>query len=157
PTMPAAASLLANAPGEDGARWTEIPGLGRSGRAVTILPFTAPARSLAESALAPRLDYTLEFPASGAFTLHLHVLPTHPISGAAHRFAVALDEQPPQLVELQSADGDAVWTRAVLDNERLLKVPLAVPNSGRHLLHLWGLAPGIVIDRVRVAATAPAR
>ncbi|HLP03477.1 MAG TPA: glycosyl hydrolase 115 family protein [Opitutaceae bacterium] len=155
---PADANPLASILGDGGARWTEIPGLGRSGRAVTVLPFTAPERTLAEAAAAPRLDYTLDLPSPGPFTLRLHLLPTHPISGTALRLAVALDEQTPRLVELPAADGGTVWNQAVLDNERIATVAFSAAAPGPHVLHLWGLDDGIVIDRVQVeAATAPAR
>jgi hypothetical protein len=141
-------ALATSSPAATGAAWTAIPGLGRSGRALTVLPFTAPHRTLAETADAPRVDYAVDLPTTGVFALRLHLLPTHALAGGALRLAVALDDQPPQLVELPRADGGPEWSQAVLANERIAEATLSSSTSGRHTLHLWGLEPGVVLDRL---------
>lgn len=140
-------AFIASTPGIDGARWTAIPGLGRSGRALTLLPFSAPRRTLGDVTAAPRLDYMLDLPTAGKFTLRLHLLPTHPVVGTALRLAVAVGEAAPQLIEVPAADGGAEWSRAVLANERVVTTTLSVATPGRHTLHVWGLEPGVVLDR----------
>ncbi len=151
-----ASSFTASAPGATDAVWTAIPGLGHSGRALTVLPFSAPARALAEADAAPRIDYAVDLPAAGLFTLRLHLLPTHALAGGALRLAVALDDQPPQLVELPRADGGSEWSQAVLDNERIAESTLAPSTTGRHTLRVWGLEPGVVLDRFTIEPLAPA-
>ncbi len=144
-------SFTASAPGASGATWTAVPGLGRSGHALTVLPFSTPSRTLAEAAAASRVDYAVELPASDAIALRLHLLPTHALDGGALRLAVALDDQPPQLVELPRADGGADWSQAVLDNERIAETTLPAAAAGRHTLRLWGLVPGVVLDRLTLS------
>jgi hypothetical protein len=77
----------------EGAAWELIPGLGRSGKgAVAVFPEST--SSLAESSLAteaPRMDYDLDLPAAGNYTLQTHLIPTHPLSGSALRFAVSIE------------------------------------------------------------------
>jgi hypothetical protein len=146
----AADAFVANIPGSSGSVWTAIPGLGRSGNALTVLPFATARRELADTAQTPRVDYAVELPAPGSVTFRLHLLPTHPLAGTALRLAVALDDQPPQLVELPAADGGPAWNQAVLDNERIAIVALSAAASGRHLLRLWGLEPGVVLDQVSI-------
>ncbi len=141
------AAFTANSPDGSGAEWTAIPGLGRSGRAVTVLPFTAARRDLENTASAPRLDYTLPFPTAGEYRLRLHLLPTHPLAGTALRVAVALDDQAPQPVSLEIGDGGPNWAQGVLAGERLVSIPLRVPASGPHTVHLWALDPGVVVDQ----------
>jgi hypothetical protein len=144
-------AFAASSPGASGAVWAAIPDLGRSGHALTVLPFSAPSRALAEAAAAPRLDYAFELPTDGAFTLRLHLLPTHAIAGGPLRLAVALDEQPPQLVELPAADGGPEWSQAVLANERIAETTLTAAAPGRHTLRLWSLEPGVVLDRLSLS------
>jgi hypothetical protein len=146
-----ASSFIASVPAASGAVWTAIPGLGRSGRALTVLPFTAPPRTLAEAATAPRVDYAVDLSTAGSFVLRLHLLPTQALAGGALRLAVALDDQPPQLVELPRADGGPEWSQAVLANERIAKTTLPAAAAGRHTLRLWGLEPGIVLDRLTLS------
>jgi hypothetical protein len=132
------------------AAWQIIPGLGRTGEgSVAVFPTTAPSIELAKAATgAPRLDYAVNFAAAGEFALQAYLIPTHPIAGGSLRFAVALDEAPPQLVELVVNDGGAGWAQGVLDNTRIATTKLNVPAPGAHTLHVYGLEPGVVIDKL---------
>jgi hypothetical protein len=137
--------------GRDGvAAWQIIPGLGRTGEgSVAVFPTTAPSIDLAKAATdAPRLDYAVTFAAAGEFRLQAYLIPTHPIAGGSLRFAVALDEAAPQLVELVVNDGGAGWAQGVLDNTRVAMTKLKVSASGAHTLHVFGLEPGVVIDKL---------
>jgi hypothetical protein len=132
-----------------GAAWTLIPGLGRTGEAVTVLPSTFASVELADAARkAPRLDYAVEFPAAGSFTLYAHLLPTHPIAGAALRLAVALEDDAPQLVKLDVGDGEPAWAQGVLDGIRLATTQLTVNSPGTRTLRIYGLDPGVVLDKL---------
>jgi hypothetical protein len=136
-----------------GAAWELIPGLGRSGKgAVGIFPVSTP--SLAESSLAteaPRMDYDLDLPAAGSYTLQTHLIPTHPLSGGALRFAVSIDEGRPQLVEMDVRDGGPEWAHGVLDSVRVTTAALSVDTPGKHTLHIYGVDPGVVLDKLVIA------
>ena len=134
-----------------GGAWTLIPGLGRTGEAMTILPTTMTSiaiPSLAESA--PRLDYTLTFPAAGDFTLQVQLIPTHPLPGRSLCFAVALDDALPQRVSLEVDDGGPGWSQGVLDAVRVATTTLVVKTPGDHILHVYGMEPGVALDKVVV-------
>jgi hypothetical protein len=132
------------------AAWQIIPGLGRTGEgSVAVFPTTAPSIELAKAAAdAPRLDYAVNFAAAGEFGLQAYLIPTHPIAGGSLRLAVALDEAAPQLVELVVNDGGAGWAQGVLDATRVATTKLKVSASGAHTLHVYGLEPGVVIDKL---------
>ncbi len=142
-----AADFSGNTP-RPGAAWTVIPGLGRTGRAVAVLPATALSRRLADAASAPRLDYSVAFPAAGSFVLQVHLLPTHPVAGSALRVAVALDDAPAQLIAFDPGDGGPGWAQGVLNAVRVATAPLTVARGGAHTLHVYGLDPGVVLDRL---------
>lgn len=143
-----AADFTANT-ARSGAAWTVVPGLGRTGRAITVLPATMPTVDPSRaSAAAPRLDYTLSFPTAGEFTLLAHLLPTHPLEGNVLRFAIALDDEPPRLVELAAADGGPAWAQGVLDAVRIAPAPLTVSRAGAHTLHVYALDAGVVLDQL---------
>jgi hypothetical protein len=134
------------------ASWHAVPGLGTSGEgAVTLAPSTqgdaiAPGRIAAD---APRLDYRFRLARGGAAVLRARMLPTHPSSGTL-RFAVALDEGAPQLAELPNRDGDAEWAQGVLDNMRTVSATLGNIAPGAHTLRVYGIDPGVVIDRLDI-------
>jgi len=134
----------------EAAAWQTIPGLGRTGEgSVAVFPTTAPVVELAKAATdAPRLDYAVNFTAAGEFTLQTYLIPTHPFAGGSLRFAVALDEAAPQLVELVVQDGGAQWAQGVLNNTRIATTRLKVPMPGAHTLHIFGLEPGVVLDKL---------
>ena len=132
-----------------GAAWTIIPGLGRTGKAVTVLPSMLNSIDLAHvTELAPRLDYALTFPTAGTFTVQIHLLPTHPLSGSALRVAVAIDDGTPQLVSLEVDDGGPGWAQGVLAGVRIATLPLTVPSAGPHTLHVYGIESGVVLDKI---------
>jgi Glycosyl hydrolase family 115/Gylcosyl hydrolase family 115 C-terminal domain len=132
------------------AAWQTVPGLGRTSEgAVAVFPTTAPNVALAKAATdAPQLDYAVNFAAAGTFTLQAYLIPTYPISGGSLRFAVALDDAPPRLIELVVNDGGAGWAQGVLDNTRIATTRLKVPTPGAHTLRVYGLEPGVVLDKL---------
>ena len=142
-----------------GSAWQIVPGLGRTGGgSVTLMPFAAPSVSLGQvRGVAPVLEYDLSFPASGDFTLTAYLIPTHPISGDKLRFAVALDDSEPQIVELAFKDGSAEWAQGVLNNTRVAETVLTVQTAGAHTLRVFGLEPGVVIDKLVLSLGEPPR
>jgi hypothetical protein len=138
--------------GRSGVAWASIPGLGRTGEgAVTVFPVTAP--SIAPDKLgpdAPRLDYAVKFGAAGDFPLTVYLVPTHPMTGTALRFAVALDDAAPQIVALEFRDGAREWAQGVLDHARLATTTLHVPSPGAHVLKIFMVDAGVVLDKIVV-------
>lgn len=148
-TLAGGAFTASQAPAD--AAWTVVPGLGRSAQAVTVLPATTTGVDVAQAAtLAPRLDYAVELARGGDLTLEWHFLPTHPITGDALRLAFAIDDGPVQEVQLPVADGDAAWAQGVLASFRSVATPWSAATPGRHVLHVYGVEPGVVLDAVVV-------
>jgi hypothetical protein len=132
------------------AEWKKIPGLGRSGEAVTVLPSNLPSIDPARLAQeAACLDYAITFSNAGEFTAEFHLVPTHPIpAGEELRFAVALGEAAPQLVTLAVGDGGAEWARGVLAGARIARSKLVVPGPGTHVLRIYAVDAGVALDKV---------
>ena len=127
-----------------GREWKAIPGLGRTGSAMTILPTTAPSIEISRAQEnAPRLEYSVEFPRAGDFSLEIYLLPSHPISGRAIRLGIGLDEASPQLVSLDVKDGSREWAQGVLEGVRVTKAQLQVTKPGRHTLRVYGIEAGV--------------
>jgi hypothetical protein len=134
--------------------WQVIPGLGHTGDGAVALGAGADAVLARERIAtdAPRLDYRVRLPAGGAVELQVALIPTNPTSGSVLRVGLALDDGMPQVAELQLKDGGPEWAQGVLDNMRVMSTTLAVPSPGRHVLHLYGIEPGVIVDSFTIVS-----
>ncbi len=126
-------------------QWQVIEGLGRSGNSIAVLPPTVepivtPDKIIMES---PLVEYDLYLFSKGETTLKLHCSPSLPINGDyGQRLAVSLDNGPPQLV------GYVRGNRNVMDNLMTLNTKLNIAHAGQHVLKIWMVDPGIIIDKI---------
>lgn len=133
--------------------WTHVPGLGRSGRAMTVLPFDA--ATPAPLATGPYLGYVFDLAAPTACQLQLDVLPTHPlIPGRGLRVAIAVDDAPPQELVIAVADGSPAWAQGVLANRLRSTVTLPALAAGSHCLKLFMVDAGVVLDTLTLTPLA---
>ncbi len=125
--------------------WTDFHDLG-----VGLLPSTAPSFDPARLATdAPRLDYRVDLPAAGELTLTTYLLPTHPlVPERGLRFAVGIDDAPPQLVVCDVKDGSPEWAQGVLNNYVTITTTLTAPTAGLHTLRIYGVDAGVVLTKL---------
>ena len=144
-----AATRFARAVPAAGLAWRTIPHLGRTGAAVAAFPMTAPAPATGQG---PRLDYTVSIPQAGEVTLEVEAAPDLDVSGRARlRYAVALDREAPQVVNLLSGETSASWAKAVAENVRRGTTRHQVASAGRHVIHIWAVDPQLVFERIVAA------
>jgi hypothetical protein len=135
-----------------GAAWQIIHGLGRTGDSVAIFPTTAD--SIAPERLAqhaPALEYKLHLFTAGKFNVTCYLVPTQPLRpGAGLRYAVGLDDGPPQVV----AAGAGVevtskaWSLNVLNATVTGAATLEVSKPGAHVLRIYMVDAGVVLDKI---------
>ena len=130
--------------------WRVIPGLGRTGSSVAVFPTTAPSvEPDALAAAAPRLEYRVEVRTAGTATVTVSLVPTFPIAdGRGLRLGVGLDDAPPRLLVVDAPVDSRAWAQGVLDNTLAGTVKLEVPNAGAHVLRLYMVDPGVVVDKL---------
>ena len=125
--------------------WEVLDGLGRSGNSITILPVKTPPiisgeRILTES---PAVEYDLHLFSSGAINITLNCSPGLPVNGDyRQRVAVALDDQEPQIIDYERGNRD------VMNNLMTLHGTLTVDSPGAHILKVFMVDPGVVIDKI---------
>ena len=131
-----------------GAGWRSVPGLGRTGSAVTVLPSTATITGKA----APSLEYRFYVESSGKPTIRVRLLPTFPLPGSeALRFAIAIDKRAacPMAVTDGFDTTRKPWKFRVLDNATSTTLKLDEPLSpGWHTLRLIAVDAGVVVDQI---------
>jgi len=135
----------------DEVRWDIVKGLGRSGDSVTIFPPTIVSRTEIETVRqhSPVLEYDMHVFTAGEASLEIQCLPTQPIN-AEHgvRLAVSLDDSEPRIIG-PAARG------SVLENVRRLSEILHIPKPGHHVLKIWMVDPGVVVDRIVLYTKLP--
>jgi hypothetical protein len=136
----------------DEAGWDVIKGLGRSGDSVTAFPPTVASRTELETMRqhSPALEYDMHVFTPGEASLEIQCLPTQPIN-AEHgvQLAVSLDDSEPRIIG-PAARG------SVLESVRRLAETVQIPKPGHHVLKIWMVDPGVVVDRI-VLYTEPSK
>jgi hypothetical protein len=126
-----------------GAAWEVIKGLGRSGDSVSVFPPTVDSLTdgSAIRSSSPSLQYDFYVFHSGEVRLDLDCLPTKAVAPKRGvRLAVAIDGQEPLIVDGSGGD--------VLTNLRRMTTRLKIDAPGKHVLNVWMVDPGVVLDKI---------
>lgn len=138
--------------------WQQVPGLGRflqAEQAGSMVAMTPPDQlaEISPAALkqAPQLQFPLYFQQAGEFTVQLQLAPALQITpGRGVRLAVALNDAAPQLLDLMTNYDDKIWQQSVLDNIRILQMPLQVKTPGLQQLRLYLVDPAVVLQKILI-------
>ncbi|MGW0580624.1 glycosyl hydrolase 115 family protein [Streptomyces sp. NPDC002920] len=135
-----------------GAGWRTVPGLGRRTGAVEAVPSTADPVTEGHASRAAELRYRVRFTSTGVFPVTVLRLPSLDERGA-RRLAIGLDEQPVTVLTGQNIAtgnrGDA-WARNVEEGVEKLTGTVTVAAPGEHVLRIFMVDPGIVVDQIVV-------
>jgi hypothetical protein len=133
-----------------GAHWAVLPDFGRTLSGVTTVPVTAASQLPAGSG--PRLDYALYLTGAGEVEVDAITAPTLAFApGRGLRFALALDDGPPHVVDLAVAPGvPGPWERMVAEGAHHAVTRLGVGGAGPHVLSVWMVDPGFVLEKIVV-------
>ena len=147
-----AAHASAFVPGKD-ARWRKIIGLGYTGEAVGVFPTLVPLRDepgqiMSES---PCLEYRIAFHEAGDWKFTVRTLPAFSVDARQPpRYAIAVDNEPAQVISLPTSmsESDRRWRGNVLRDAALTTSTHTIAHAGVHILKVWMVDPGIVIDAI---------
>ncbi len=148
-------------PGLD-ASWRTIMGLGYNGAAVAIFPVKISVRETPEriQAESPRLIFSVCLPTSGDWSATIRALPTFSVeAGRPQRCALAWDNALPAIISFPASttERDRQWQTNVLRNITEAGFTNLIERAGQHLLNVWMVDPGIVIDQIRLGASGITR
>ena len=139
------------------ASWTIVPNLGRTDSAVTIAPSNVASRDPDENA--PRLEYTFTLLNAATVGIETYVSPSLKFrAGDGLRFAIAIDDGPPQIVntnegeELPDWKYAPWWTKAVADHIKIKRSKHQMLEPGIHTLKVWMIDAGVVIQKFVIDA-----
>ncbi len=149
------AAHYARAVGRNGIAWHTIPNLGRTDSAMTALPVTAPVQAPGKG---PYLEYGVHVEHPGDISVQVVLSPTLDFRGRGGlRYAVSIDHEAPQLVNVNGGITDREWSEAVAQNAWIRTTHHHVAGSGQHVVRLWLVDTGLDFQRlVLFQGTLPA-
>ena len=146
------AEHFSRAVGSPPARWQRVPDLGRTLSGMTMLPTTTPSHTPGGNSA--RLEYRAFLFDTGTVTVKTYVSPTLNYSGSPTgvRYGISIDAEAPQLVNITADSSEAGWGRSVADNIRILSTQHRIERPGEHVLKLWFVDPGVVVQKIVIDA-----
>jgi hypothetical protein len=130
------------------ARWEEIEDYGRTLSSMTIFPVSAPSVTRQDS---PCLEYQMYLFNAGKVQVDAILAPTlNFVPGRGLRYAIAFDDQPPQIIDALAHNSTEDWATAVKDSVRQVQSEHTLANAGYHTLKFWMVDPGIVLQKLVV-------
>ncbi|MFL5094592.1 MAG: hypothetical protein ACJ8ES_04750, partial [Xanthobacteraceae bacterium] len=67
-----------------------------------------------------------------------------------HRFAVSIDKEAPQIVNVNGEVTEQQWNEAVAQNAWVKTTKHRVAMPGAHTVKIWMVDPGLVFQRIHV-------
>ncbi|WP_228852156.1 glycosyl hydrolase 115 family protein [Aegicerativicinus sediminis] len=140
-----------------GISWTTIPNMGRTNSSITVEPANANAQLPTGSS--PRLDYVFTLQSKADIEVHSLLSPTLNFKKEdGLKFAISIDGQTPQIVNIH--EGDSVpdweypewWNKSVTDRVRVKKTKFENIEAGTHTLKIFMIDPGVVFQKFIVDA-----
>ncbi|MHC4324550.1 MAG: glycosyl hydrolase 115 family protein, partial [Planctomycetota bacterium] len=124
------------------AGWEIVAGLGRTGNSMTVLPPMVSAVIGSDNVWSsPVMEYDVYLFTTGIVTVTLYSSPTRPINGDyGLRYAVSFDEGIPIRISGGSAN--------TMDNLRKMQEQFTISTAGQHVLKVWMVDPGMVLDKI---------
>jgi hypothetical protein len=131
------------------ARWEKIDDLGRTLSAMSVFPVTA--QSLLPGQNAPCLEYKMYLFHTGRIGVEAILDPTLNFTpGRGLRYAVAFDDETPQIIDLLAQHTTEAWATSVKNSVRTAKSIHQIANPGYHILKFWMVDPGVVLQKLVV-------
>ncbi|HEY5551081.1 MAG TPA: hypothetical protein VIK52_04285, partial [Opitutaceae bacterium] len=112
-------------------------------------PFPVTAAECTPGGNSPRLEYDFFLFSGGELKAELYFAPSLDFqSGEGLRFAVSIDDAPPQVLELDTWQTLQTWEQSVGESVRRVMTTHPEVAPGRHVLKFWTVTPGVVLQKL---------
>lgn len=133
------------------AEWKIIGSLGRTGDGVMVLPTTLAPITTASAiqSNSPQMEYDFYTFSTGSANVQVYCLPNQSVDrGDVIRYAVAVDNGTPALVNLGTVTGNTQWINNVNSASAVGSTSISISSAGQHVLKIWMVDPGLVVDKI---------
>ena len=131
----------------DGIAWATIPLHGRTQSSISTFPVSD--KTFAEPAKGPYVEYDIYLFSAGEIQVHGLFAPSLNIApGRGLRYAIALDDHPPQVVDILEDSSQQAWETAVSDGVRRSVTTFNVAQPGPHRLRIYRVDPAVTLQKL---------
>ncbi len=130
-----------------GIKWETLPGIGRTRDGVSVSPVTA--ASQVPGGNSPRLEYSIFLQESGDFNVQAYFSPTLNFHVDGLRYAISIDDEAPQIVNIHEGYTHQAWDKWVADNIIIKSTKHSI-KAGPHTLKFWMVDSGVVLQKIVV-------
>jgi hypothetical protein len=141
--------------GNGGVSWLRIPDIGRTADGMTPSPPTAATQT--PGGASPRLEYRMNLTTTGPVKVTALLSPRNPaVSPDGLKYAVSIDDQAPQVVNITTATGandttmNRQWERNTSDNVNRTTTTHTINTPGVHTLKFWMVDPTVILQNLVV-------
>jgi hypothetical protein len=135
-----------------GISWTVLPDYGKTAEGVMISPVTAKTQQSGGDS--PHLEYRVYLTDTGKMQVEAYISPTLDFTNSnGLHYAVSIDDEKPQIVNINADESDAAWKKDVSDNIKRLITEHHVSKAGVHVLKYWMVDPGVVLQKIVINAS----
>ncbi|MES2648967.1 MAG: glycosyl hydrolase 115 family protein [Bacteroidota bacterium] len=131
------------------AYWQTIPNAGRTLSAVTIFPVTTNA--VKPGASSPHLQYAINLKDTGFIDVRVYLSPTLMFHNKGLQYAVSIDDDSPQIINMHEGYNDRLWNQWVSDNIVIKSSNHFIKKPGEHLLKFWMVDAGILLQKIVIS------
>jgi hypothetical protein len=134
-------------------RWRLVQGLGHTGASLRTEVNTSEMNERMDTTFirqhSAQLTYSFYTFSQAVPTLSVYTLPTHPLNkNFGMRYAVCVDDGPIRIIDFRMVGRSEEWKQNVLRNEAIKEIDLPPLKQGRHILVIYAIDPGVVLDRL---------
>jgi len=134
-----------------GLSWMIIPDYGKTLAGVTISPVTAKIQQPGGDS--PHLEYQVYLTDTGKMQIEAFISPTLDFTNSnGLHYAVSIDDEKPQIVNINADESDSTWKKDVADNIKRLITEHHIEKAGVHVLKYWMVDPGVVLQKIVINA-----
>ncbi len=128
--------------------WQKIPEHGRNLSSMSVFPVAD--NSFVDAQHAPYLEYKVYLFTAGKLNIEGIFAPSLPFTpGRGLRYAVAVDDETPQIIDLVKDVNDAAaWEESVRSEMRKTLSTHNVDRAGEHKVRIYALDPGVSLSRL---------
>jgi hypothetical protein len=136
--------------------WGAATGLGATETSLEALPLkiSEPVKvDLSDAAIKQRpvVSYNFYTFKSSPAEVKVITIPTYPLNrNFEMRYAVSIDDGPSTVLNFKTSGRSEEWKQAVLSNSIMRSVKISSLSAGRHILHVYLLDPGVILDRMLI-------
>ncbi|MFI5162859.1 MAG: glycosyl hydrolase 115 family protein [Sphingobacteriales bacterium] len=137
--------------GKMDAGWQDIPGYGKTLSGV--MPYPVTVKRQTPGGNSPHLEYEVNLRDTGTVKVEAYISPTIDFTNTdGLHYAISIDDEQPQVVNIDIDKSEASWNKDVSDNIKILTTTHHVSRPGKHTLKYWMIDPGVVLQKIVINA-----